>query len=361
VILGVGLRRGACLCLRDCVRAYVADVVGCRYVAGNQFGAGEIGLICGALAEDTRVLALWLKRNPLLPAGAVHLASMLHTNCTLATLDLANCGLLDEGVEVLFGGLRGNGALRHLFLNVNGLTVKSARTIGDHLEGGSVLEALGVDCNPLGELRLLCCGDTVLTGCGVEGDVGIAEIARGLAHDTRLVRLSLASCSIGPAGILSLVDALTPSHIRGAAHPRLGLLNLGFMKGTYVFNGLGNYMGDAGLDIISERLLRYVPSLVSLDISHNQISKVGLGRFADALSTAALCRLSFGQFGQRRSYVLEARMKGLLRDNIRKWGKEAEGGRGAEDGWYDRGMQLLGDVECPPYVAEILSVYRTKD
>ena len=39
---------------------------------------------------------LWLKRNPLMPAGAIPLAHLLMHNSYLQVLDLVNTGLLDE-------------------------------------------------------------------------------------------------------------------------------------------------------------------------------------------------------------------------------------------------------------------------
>ena len=57
------------------------------YIAGNNFDSECISLICEALATDTKVKALWLKRNPILATGVVHIARMLTTNTYLQTLD----------------------------------------------------------------------------------------------------------------------------------------------------------------------------------------------------------------------------------------------------------------------------------
>ncbi|KZV93019.1 DUF924-domain-containing protein [Exidia glandulosa HHB12029] len=315
------------------------------YIAGNQFDGTDISLIADALATDKKVKALWLKRNPLLPAGTRHIAAMLRTNTTLETLDLANCGLLDEGAADLFAALAYNKTLKRLYLNASGLTVKSAKIIGDHLGNGSVLEALHVNCNPL-------------------GDDGVREIARGLAKDTSMLRLALGSVSMSAAGLNALIDALVPSNMRAQAHPRLHYLNIGFMKGTYVFNGVGNYVRDAGATAIGRRLLPALPTLRHLDICHNQIGISGMAEIVRALDDGGnrtLCSMMLQQFGQPTNFAVEARLKSLFRENIIQWGREHLDGAGDSLEWEMAGAKLLRTVECPDYVADILSVYRTKD
>ncbi|CAF1244565.1 unnamed protein product [Rotaria sordida] len=67
------------------------------YIACNTFDSECISLICEALAKDSKVKALWLKRNPIGTVGSNHITRMLMTNTCLQTLDLFNTGLLDEG------------------------------------------------------------------------------------------------------------------------------------------------------------------------------------------------------------------------------------------------------------------------
>jgi hypothetical protein len=270
---------------------------------------------------------------------------MLRANNTIQTLDLANCGLLDEGAAHLFAALRHNKALKHLYLNANGLTVKSAALIGDYLTAGSSLEALHLNCNPF-------------------GDNGVRELARGLAKDQNMLRLALGSLSMGAAGLESLVDALVPGPLRDHPHPRLHYLNIGFMKGTYVFNGVGNYVRDAGARVIATRLLPGLPTLRHIDLCHNQITASGLAEIVTALDQGkctSLCSMLSQQFGQPGSFAVEARLKSLLHNNLVAWGKDGLGGEGSVVEWDREGQRLLRVVECPDYVEEILSVYRTKD
>ncbi|EJD39587.1 DUF924-domain-containing protein [Auricularia subglabra TFB-10046 SS5] len=330
------------------IAAYIRDPtsrITTWYIAGNQFNAADISLVCDALSKDRKVKALWLKRNPLLPAGTLHVASMLRVNTTLQTLDLANCGLLDDGAAHLFAALAHNRTLKHLYLNANGLTPRSAALIGDHLARGSVLEALHLNCNPF-------------------GDAGVRELARGLALDTSLLRLALGSVSMGSAGADALIDALVPGAQRQAAHPRLSYLSIGFMKGTYVFNGVGNCIRDAGAAAVAARLLPALPTLRGLDLCHNQIGPAGLAAIVRALDdrrNTTLCDLLSQQFGQPGSFAIDARLKALLHENLVRWGREHLHGEGDVVAWEAAGSKLLRAVECPDYVEDILSVYRTKE
>ncbi|CAF1380591.1 unnamed protein product, partial [Didymodactylos carnosus] len=58
------------------------------YIACNKFDSNCMALICDSLISDTKVKALWLKRNPILAAGAVHVSKMLSLNKYLQILDL---------------------------------------------------------------------------------------------------------------------------------------------------------------------------------------------------------------------------------------------------------------------------------
>ena len=159
------------------------------YIACNRFDSECTQLLCDALAYDTKVKALWLKRNPILAAGAVHIARMLTTNMYLETLDLLNTGLFDNGCELLFEALKVNHTLKNLDISANGLTIRSGQIIRIHFENGhNHLETLTVSCNAL-------------------GDIGILEMAKGLKHDQCLKRLGIESNCIGAEGARALVDA----------------------------------------------------------------------------------------------------------------------------------------------------------
>eukprot|EP01117_Protostelium_nocturnum_P008709 TRINITY_DN3121_c0_g1_i2.p1 TRINITY_DN3121_c0_g1~~TRINITY_DN3121_c0_g1_i2.p1 ORF type:complete len:460 (-),score=175.95 TRINITY_DN3121_c0_g1_i2:151-1530(-) len=321
------------------------------YIAGNQFGPDDIKLITAALKIDSKVKALWLKRNPLLPAGTAHVADLLSVNSTLETLDLTNCGVLDEGAEILFKGLANNNTLRNLYLNTNGLTVKTAKLIGDYLtsNGGDNLESLHLLINPL-------------------GDKGAIELARGITTNSSLKRLALGSCAIGKDGVEALVTALT-TPLEGGKTRKVNWINFGFGKGTYMFNGLANYLGDYGVTLLAEKLLPNLPSLRSLDLNHNQVSPTGLRALTTAIArqqqsnpSIGLTGLLYAQFGQQSiSHMEDEMIQNLLATNRIEWGKASMNGQGTHEEWLQEGERLARLVESPPFVEEILSVYRTKD
>ncbi|CAM4980906.1 unnamed protein product [Rotaria socialis] len=310
------------------------------YIAGNHFDSECISLICDALATDTKVKALWLKRNPILASGIVHIAQMLATNQYLQTLDLLNTGLLDEGCEILFNAFKSNHNLKHLYMDTNGLTVKSGHIIRLHFEqNDNHLESLYLSCNAL-------------------GDAGSCEIACGLKHDKRLKRLGLASNCIGVEGARALVDALVD-------HVSLQQLNLGYMKATILLGGLDNVIGDEGATEIS-RLIRLNKQIRSIDLTFNGISQKGLIELRDALKqNRTLTTLKILQFGQTHDGITKEEIYNIIEQNKTEWGKQildhnrTDSSPLSQSKCLEKGQQLNDDINFPEHVMEIISYYRT--
>ncbi|CAF2933974.1 unnamed protein product [Rotaria sp. Silwood2] len=310
------------------------------YIAGNHFDSECISLICDALATDTKVKALWLKRNPILVNGVVHIARMLTTNNFLQTLDLLNTGLLDEGCEILFNAFKSNHSLKHLYIDTNGLTVKSGQSIRLHFEqNDNHLETLYISCNAL-------------------GDEGTCEIAAGLKHDKRLKRLGLASNCIGADGARALVDALIN-------HVSLEQLNLGFMKATILLGGLDNVIGNGGAAEIS-RLIRLNQHIRSIDLTFNGISQRGLILLRDALKeNRTLTTLKILQFGQVHNEITKEEINTMIEQNKIEWGKQVlsndiiNGSSLSKLECLEKGQQLNDEINFPEHVKEIISYYRT--
>lgn len=304
------------------LRARRDSPLDCWYIAGNLIGPEGIRHVCEALADDTRVTSLWLKRNPLKPEGMVHLAALLRANRCIEVLDLVNCGLLDEGFETLLGALVGPGrntTLKHLYVGTNGLTARSAAPLARYLETDCQLESLSISCNRF-------------------GDEGLEVLAPALARATTLRRLSLASNRIGPRGARALADAL-------AENRTLQLLDLGFTKSTLAVGEVGNLLGDEGAQAVA-RLLSTNRALRSLDLLHNDISQTGVNALREALQgNPALLSLQLTQFGRTHNEA--------GRDEIRAALQRNRGGAGSE------GAALLAKLELPEHIAEIYSVYRT--
>ena len=306
------------------------------YIAGNQFDSECIALIADALANDTKVKALWLKRNPILATGVVHIAQMLTTNHYLQTLDLLNTGLLDEGCEIVFNALKTNHSLRHLYIDTNGLTVKSGRIIRSHFEqNDNHLETLYMSCNAL-------------------GDAGTAEIAAGLKPDQHLKRLGLASNCIGVDGARALADALIN-------HPALEQLNLGYMKATILLGGLDNVIGDEGAMEIS-RIIRSNKHIRSIDLTFNGISQRGLMHLRDALKqNQTLTTLKVLQFGQVHNEITKEEINTIIEQNKIEWGKQVLGINPlpSKEECLKKGQQLNDEINFPEHIMEIISYYRT--
>ncbi|MDP2435075.1 MAG: hypothetical protein Q8P67_04985, partial [archaeon] len=294
----------------------------CWYIAGNEIGPHGFERVCQALAHDTKVNSLWLKRNPLSPAGMVPLRAMLAINQTISVIDLVNCGLLDEGVANLLPALMGPGrnrSLRHLYLGTNGITEKSAPLIAEFVQDHCELESFYLSLNRL-------------------GDKGVAIIARALQRNRCLRRISFASNRIGPEGALALCESLRH-------HPTIELLDLGFTKATVAVSELGNLIGDRGAYYVSE-LLKSNDKLVALDLLHNSISQVGVNHIIDGLrSNQSLVLLQLTQFGKVHNEPGKEEIKALLSRNFNALTEDQR-----------KHAQL---VEIPPHISEIYSVYRT--
>lgn len=294
----------------------------CWYIAGNQIGPEGIRHVCAALAEDTRVTSLWLKRNPLKPAGMRPIAELLRTNKTLTVLDLVNCGLLDDGLTTVLDALSGphaNTTLRHLYIGTNGITAASAPRIAAFLADDCKLESLFLSCNRL-------------------GDDGVAEVARGLAANHNIRRASLASNRIGPRGAAALADAL-------ADHPSLEYLDLGFTKATVAVGELGNCIGDDGAAAMA-RLLRTNTSLRTLDLLHNYISQRGVNHIREAMKVnTTLLWLQLTQFGKVHNEPGKEELRAALQRN--------------RDALSPDRLAACELINLPEHVREIYSVYRT--
>jgi uncharacterized protein (DUF924 family)/Ran GTPase-activating protein (RanGAP) involved in mRNA processing and transport len=294
----------------------------CWYIAGNHITAAGIELVCEALADDTTVTALWLKRNPLKPAGMAPLAALLRRNHTLEVLDLVNCGLLDEGLDRLLGALRGPGAsraLRHLYLGTNGISARSAPALGDLLADDCALSSLYLSCNRL-------------------GDEGAVALAAALRHNRSLRRLSLSSNLIGPRGAWALAEAL-------ADHPTVELLDLGFTKATVAVGEHGNFLGDEGARAMAQ-LLAQTTRLRSLDLLHNGISQVGVNALREGLAhNRSLTSLQLTQFGKVHNEPGKEEIRAALARNRALLDPAA--------------AASLAELELPTHIREIYSVYRT--
>lgn len=92
------------------------------YLAGNCIDSDCVALLAKGLEQNTAANALWLKRNPIMKEGAVHLSRMFSINSTLTLIDLHNTGLFDEGIAAICTS--SPCVLKHMYLDANGITTK---------------------------------------------------------------------------------------------------------------------------------------------------------------------------------------------------------------------------------------------
>jgi Ran GTPase-activating protein (RanGAP) involved in mRNA processing and transport len=331
------------------------STITCWYIAGNRIDAEGLRHVCGALATDSQVDMLWLKRNPLRLGGARVLAAMLATNRALHTLDLDNTGLLDVGALVVIheGLARNGGALKHLYLSGNGLGLPTAEALADCLAGqttaGGKTAAGGSPATP-GACALL----SLSAGSNRFGDAGAGALARGLALNATLTRLSLPSNRIGPAGAAALACAVR-------AHGSLASLNLGFAKNTAALGELGNAIGDEGALSLAGAL-RTNQSLRELDLTHNGLTQRGVdhlmaalrgqgqgvevegGAAASSRENRTLVTLRTASWGLTRNDVGADELALLLERNLARCDAGA--------------LAAVAEAHMPAHVRDIYSVYR---
>jgi len=295
------------------------------YIAGNEIDAKGIKPICQALAKNTQVDQLWLKRNPLLPAGALEVSWLLKQNQTLTVLDLVNCGILDDGIKALMDGLRSNRAMKHVYLGTNGITAKGAVHVSEFLQDTKKKTSL----------------HTLYLSCNRLGDEGARILGEGLRKDNSLQRLGLAANRIRAKGLKAIADAVRN-------HPTLKKLDVGYVKAVKAVAELGNRIEDDGAKILAE-LIKTNETLRSIDCIHNRITERGLTFLRESLEkNSSLTSLDCVQFGIYNELTYE-RIRHCLKRN--------------RNALIERGEATANSLEKinqPQHQIDILSVYRTK-
>jgi Ran GTPase-activating protein (RanGAP) involved in mRNA processing and transport len=297
------------------------------YIAGNRLTHAGIDPLCEALCDDTQVLQLWLKRNPLLPSGALCISNMLHRNQTLVVLDLVNTGLLDEGAMYIFEALHTNRTLQHLYVDGNGLTIASASFIGKCL--------VAPDCSLI----------TLSAGCNRLGDDGTQVIADALFDNKMLRRLILASAGIGIRGARALATMLQ-------RNTTLMFLDLGLLKTTAALGEIPNRIGVEGAKVIAEAL-KSNKTLIALNVFHNNIFQQGVTAFRDVFNgtngmNTSVVKLELEQMGVPLNEIVKEEIKHCVRRNYLKLMEEGS-------------LSHRIDVEealNPRHLRDIVSVYR---
>lgn len=299
------------------------------YVAGNRMNVEGIKPLAEALENDQQVLQLWLKRNPMLPEGAVPIASMLRVNTTLRVLDLTNTGIFDEGCESVMKGLLDNpySALQYLCLATNGITPQGAASIANYLRATTDRSLVGLSL-----------------GCNRLGDEGVRILLEGLRRYKSFKRLDLSSCGISAAGAKVLADFLVVPNCD------LRFLDLGCMKSTWAAGEIPNRIGTEGGIAIAEAL-RVNSNLEGLNLDNNSIEESAFAAIEQALcqnQSSSLRRLGMHQPGIAAGKITQDKISLWVARNAKPWDQSREGDK-ANDG---------EDYIFPKHLDDIQSVYR---
>jgi diketogulonate reductase-like aldo/keto reductase len=189
------------------------------YLAGNCITPDCAKIIAESLYCNQYTKALWLKRNPIGP-GTKHLNKMLNNNNVLELLDLHNCGLRDNGCELLFDGLQ-NTSLKHLYLDAN--DIHELKPISDYIMNGtSNIETLYLSLNPIDSKTL-------------------QTFFKTIAGNPTIKRLCLSSCGIDDT--YDFTDLYLPNLI---------MIDLGMYKSTSDLGLKSNRLTDASIPQLKE-------------------------------------------------------------------------------------------------------------
>ncbi|MEO8705225.1 MAG: gala protein [Kofleriaceae bacterium] len=277
------------------------------YLGCNRIDGDGAKLLAEAVARS-RVHALWLKRNPLGLAGAQRIAELVARGAPLQVLDLFNCELGDDGVAEVAAALASPASrVEHVYL-------------GGNAAGPLAVAALAAMLATTRTLRSLQLSASRFAGLG-------GTLAAGLARNTSLEALALASCQLDADGGAAIAASL-------ARHPRLLSLDLGYATSARALGEPENMIGNAGAPALAD-LVRANGPLRSLDLRWNGITSRGAMPILEALhANGSLVELGLHHFVART----------IRRSIRRKLAANAASSPFAP--------------AMPPHVAAIQSVYR---
>ena len=303
------------------------------YLAGNCIDADGIGHLASAFVQDTCCKHLWLKRNPILPEGARHIAGILRHNRTIVVLDLDNCGLQDEGIELLFNGLSSNSdTLRHLYLDGNGITSRGCIAINDYFQSCTEQQHLGLESLFMSINRI--------------GDAGAIVLSQSLTTNRHLKRLNLTSNGIQAKGMTALFTALT-------VHPAITSVEVGYASQSVDLGGAPNRGRDDCADSINAFVLGS-RTLLHLSATHNNFTAYGLRSIMrSCLSCFSLLHVSLMEYGVAWPQELDRTLQDQLSRNIHR----AYGSSVTRDDFKRNELWKVRNIEETVYIE---SLYRTR-
>ncbi|KAI9029124.1 kinase-like domain-containing protein [Hyaloraphidium curvatum] len=155
-------------------------------VIEQSLGDSGARALAEALKGNSALRTLFLASNSIGDGGARALADVLKGNSALSTLNLGSNSIGVEGARVLAEALKGNSALSTLYLHHNSVGVEGARVLAEALRGNTTLTTLGLYHNSI----------------GVEGARALAE---ALVHNLTLSDLDIRENGL-PENLLSEIE-----------------------------------------------------------------------------------------------------------------------------------------------------------
>ena len=309
------------------------------YLGGNCINSEGLHDIVSGLVKSI-ASNLWLKRNPLTVDAVEDIAWLICKSQTLQTLNLDQTGLTDTGVAPLFNLLIASDeqqhALKHLYLNANGVGVKGVTSIVGYLSSPFCsMKSLYLSNNPL-------------------EDAGVLILAESIRSYSGLQRLMLASIGMTAEGASKLLRCL-------AGHESLIALDIGQSFATEDPGTKYNWITDDAVPSIRE----YMQSTTSIQYLDFGLTAISLARINNILCTTAehssLCWFGLDtiESGWKKSdrlltEKLRQSVDAILARNV----AERYNGIGCKELELGHKRALTGPEE---YVRKIDSVYRNCD
>ena len=175
----------------------------------------EIDLLHHMLKSETTLASLDLNQTYICDEGVRVIAEALKTNTTLMTLSLRRNNIGNKGIKAIAEALKINTTLTTLSLWGNNINAGSIRAIIKILKTSITILKLG--SNNLGDEGLIAIAEalktnSILTTLGLGynniGDKGVIGIAEVLKINTTLIKLHLGNNKVSNKGIIALAKAL---------------------------------------------------------------------------------------------------------------------------------------------------------
>lgn len=218
---------------------------------------------------------------------------MLQANNHMVTLDLHNTGLLNEGCDILFEGLKDNTTLKRLYLDANGIS--KVNGIVDYFEHKIATNTQGLEC-------LLLSINRISTGNNIE------MLCDVLSRYNQLKHLDLGSNRLTSDDVSIITNTFMHNEV-------LEILGLGYYLSTRDMGELPNNMGDKGAEYLAE-FVRNNSSVRILEFEENGITLDGLVNiFESVQENNTLININYVQRGVKLGDMFNE-VKAKLESNL---------------------------------------------